>query len=98
MLNKENRIMLGKELLKGGNLDVPQRVYIYYEPEHKRLALKKADCFSNLYFVKEQIIDEKGRIVIPASVRNAFPEATYLPVVMWSEIYILIIEHEKKPE
>jgi len=98
MLDKENRISLGMELIKGGNLNVPQKVYIYYEPEHKRLALKKADCFSNLYFVKDQIVDEKGRMVIPASVRNAFPEATYLPVIMWGEIYILIIEHEKKSE
>jgi len=98
MLDKENRISLGMELIKGGNLNVPQKVYIYYEPEHKRLALKKADCFSNLYFVKDQIVDEKGRMVILASVRNAFPEATYLPVIMWGEIYILIIEHEKKSE
>jgi len=97
-LGKEKRISLGMELIKGGNLNVPQKVYIYYEPEHKRLALKKADCFSNLYFVKDQIVDEKGRMVIPASVRNAFPEATYLPVIMWGEIYILIIEHEKKSE
>ena len=98
MLDKENRIMLGMELIREGRLSVPQRMYIYYEPEHKRLALKKADCFSNLYFVKDQIVDEKGRMVIPASVRNAFPEATYLPVVLWGEIYILIIEHEKKSE
>ena len=97
-MGKEKRISLGMELIKGGNLNVPQKVYIYYEPEHKRLALKKADCFSNLYFVKDQIVDEKGRMVIPASVRNAFPEATYLPVIMWGEIYILIIEHEKKSE
>lgn len=98
MLEKENRIALGVELLKEGGVNVPKKVYIYYEPEHKRLAIKNSNCFDNLYFVKEQIIDDKGRIVIPASVRNAFPEATYLPVIMWSEIYILIIEHEKKPE
>ena len=98
MLEKENRISLGMDLLKEVGLNVPQKMYIYYEPEHKRLALKKANCINNLYFVKEQIIDEKGRIVIPASVRNAFPEATYLPVVQWCEIYILIIEHEKKSE
>lgn len=98
MSDNENRIMLGKELLREGRLNVPQKMSIYYEPEHRRLALKKANCFSNLYFVKEQVVDEKGRIVIPASVRNAFPEATYLPVVMWGEIYILIIEHEKKSE
>ena len=98
MLDKDNRLTLGMDLLIAGGLKLPQEMYIYYEPEQKRLALKKANCFSNSYFVKRQTIDEKGRIVIPASVRNAFPEATYLPVVMWSEIYILIIEHEKKSE
>ena len=98
MADNNNRIALGKDLLKEAGIKVPQRVYFYYEPEQKRLVLKKANCFKNMFFVKEQIIDEQGRIVIPASVRNAFPEATYLPVIMWGEIYILIIEHEKKSE
>lgn len=98
MLDKGNRIPLGKELLREGNLNVPQRMYVYYEPEHKRLVLKNSNCFSNMCFVKEQVVDEKGRFVIPAPIRNAFPEATYLPVVMWGEIYIFIIEHEKKSE
>lgn len=98
MLDKNGRITLGAELLKEARVDIHQRMYFYYEPEYKRLALKKAGCFDNMLFVKEQTVDEKGRIFIPASVRNAFPEATYLPVVMRGEIYILIIEHEKKSE
>ena len=64
MLDSQNRIAIGQDLLKEGNLNVPQKMYIYYEPEYKRLALKKANCFSTMYFVKEQIVDEKGRIVI----------------------------------
>lgn len=98
MVDKETRIVLGTELLREGNLNVPQKIYIYYNPEYKRLDLKKDKSFSNLYYVKEQSIDHKGRMFIPASIRKAFPEATYLPAVMCGEIYIFIIQHEKKSE
>jgi len=91
MLDSGNRLSMGKDLTDEVKLKLPPKVYIYYEHENRRLVLKSEKCFENQYYVKEQIIDEKSRVVIPASVRNAFPNATYLPVTMNGEIYILII-------
>ena len=99
MLDSENRLMIGIELVEKSNLDMGGKVFIYYEPEEKTLILKKYDQGNNYkYFVGTQILQKKARLVIPSSIRNAFPEATYLPVEKYGEIYILIIEHEKKSE
>jgi len=99
MLDKENRLMLGKELVEKSMLELGEKVYIYYDPEEKKLILKRYKWTINAkYFVATQLLEEKARMVIPAAIRNAFPEATYLPVEKDGEIYILIIEHEKKSE
>ena len=98
MSDLQNRVVIDKEWIKESNLEASKEVHIYYEPEYKRLILKKEKNLKDMCLVKTHILDQKCRIAIPYSVRNAFPGATYFPVKINGEICILIIEHEKKSE
>jgi len=93
MSEVQNRVVIEREWVKISGFEVLNEVHIYYEPEHKRLALKREPNLKDMCFVRTYILDKKYRIAIPYCIRNAFPGATYLPVLINDEIYILIIEH-----
>ena len=103
MADKQERVTIGTELLsKSEELKIQEEVKMLYDSTKRAIFLQGKDINQELgkdiYFVATHKINEKGRIVIPAVIRNAFPEADYLPVEQNGKIYILIIEHEKKSE
>lgn len=101
MLDSQGRLTLKKELLsKDEYVRADSETNIFYDPNNKRICLRSQyiESIEEMYWVAKQKIDKKGRIFIPASIRNAFPGATYLPAEKNGRIYILIIEHEKKSE
>ena len=101
MLDKVGRIAIGQELLSRANLRIKQEVGIYFDHIQKRMLLLpqgENPYEETLYYVRTNTIDEKGRIYIPKSIRDAFKEVTYLPSEKNGDIYILIIQNEKKPE
>ena len=92
MLDEQNRLIIGKDLIEKSTLKLREKVNIYYEPEEKKLILKRCDEeVSGKYFVATHPLEGKARIVIPSTIRNAFPDARYLPVEKDGEIFILII-------
>jgi len=92
MLDAQNRLVIGKELIERANFKLREKLNIYYEPEEKRLLLKRLnEDVGEKYFVSTQLLEVKTRVAIPLSIRNAFPNAKYLPVEKDGEIYILII-------
>ena len=101
MLDAQGRITIGNDLLsKDEYIKTYGKAKIFYDDYQKRIVLRSiyAEMGGRYYFIAEHKIDKKGRICIPASIRNAFPGATYLPAEKNGRIYILIIEHEKKGE
>ena len=92
MLDEQNRLIIGKELIEKSTLKLREKIYVYYEPEEKKLILKRCEeKVDGKYFVATQLLESKARMVIPSSIRNAFPDAKYLPVEKDGEIFILII-------
>lgn len=78
----------GKEL-KG------EFVSFYFNPKEKMIQIiptnNPVDVDDGFYLIKELKIDEKGRIVIPSSLRKVFPDVSYLPALRDGKLYILII-------
>ena len=96
MVDSQGRITIGKELISRANLKEKQKVDIFLDNTKKTLVLfdlNDATEKSRLYYVTTHTLDEKGRLFIPADVRNAFPGATYLSTEKDGMIYILIYEH-----
>lgn len=102
MLDAQGRIAIGKNLLVRDKLiNANREAKIFYDSIHRKLILRNIyaeEYDEEIYFIVNHKIDKKGRIFIPKSIRNAFPDATYLPVAKHGRIYILIIEHAKKSE
>lgn len=101
MLDEQGRITIGKDLLSEKEyIQMGRGARIFYDAMQKRMLIRSiyVDSIEELYFIAEHKIDKKGRMYVPASIRNAFPGATYLPAKRNDRIYILIIEHEKKSE
>ena len=101
MLESQGRLAIGKELFSRVDIKENQKVTIFFDNTQKALVLLPCDdvrSTSTLYFVATHTIDAKGRIFIPAQVRDAFPGATYLPTEKDGIVYILILEHQKKKE
>lgn len=103
MADTHKRVSIGIELLsKSEEIKVMEDVKIFYDSKRKAMLLGKKDVNENLgddiYFLVIHKLDPKGRIVIPSTIRIAFPKATYLPVMQNGRIYILIIEHNEKSE
>ena len=105
MLDNQGRMVIPTELLKKVELTtLPKDVSICFDTKKKSLVLMEhpleyglCSC-ENVYYIATKYISEKGRINIPKTVRDAFENASYLPAEQDGKIYILIIEHEKKPE
>lgn len=96
MLDTQGRITIGKELILRANLKEKQKVDIFLDNTKRALVLFECNCVeekSRLYYVATHTLDEKGRLFIPADVRDAFPGATYLSTEKDGMIYILIYEH-----
>ena len=100
MLDSQGRIAIGKEILSRVNLKTKQEINFFLDYNERRLLILSAadPRRTDLYFVAKQTIDEKGRIFMPAQIRKAFKDATYLPVEKDGNMYILIFENEKKSE
>lgn len=94
MLDKSGRLIIGLGLLERcKHISIKSEVSVLYNQVNKFLVLKTKgiDSAPGMYYVASLKIDEKGRIIMPSSVRKAFPEATYLPTEKDGEIYIFII-------
>ena len=103
MVDKKVRVSIGMEFIsKSEEIKVEEEVNIFYDSTKKVMLLRGKDVNQELgediYFIATHKIEPKGRISVPSAIRNAFPEATYLPAMQNGKIYILIIEHEKKSE
>ena len=100
MLDSQGRIAIGKEILSRVNLKKKQEINIFLDYNERRLLILSAadPRRTALYFVTKHMIDEKGRIFVPSQIRNAFKDATYLPVERDGNVYILILQNQKEPE
>ena len=101
MLESQGRLIIGKELLSRVDIKEKQKVDIFFDNTEKALVLLSSDELqgtSKFYYIATHMIGLKGRISIPSQVRDAFPGATYLPTEKDGILYILIFEHQKKPE
>ena len=102
MLDAQGRIIIGNNLLlRDEYIKLYEEAKIFYDAIQRKLILRSIygeETAEEIYFIAKHKIDKKGRIYIPASIRNAFPGATYLPAEKNGRICILIIEHEKKSE
>lgn len=105
MLDAQGRIVIPSEQLEKVDGKMQEReVLVYFNSKKKGLTLKLhpfdygvEEC-EDIYYIATHTMNQKGRIYIPKVIREAFPNATYLPAEQDGEIYILIIEHEKKSE
>lgn len=105
MLDAQGRIVIPSEQLEKVDGTMKGRnISIYFDSSRIGLNLRLhpldygIESCKNMYYISTCIMNEKGRICIPKVIREAFPNATYLPAEQDGEIYILIIEHEKKGE
>jgi len=103
MLDAQGRIIIPSEQLEKVDGTMKEReLSIYFDSKRKRLKLRLHPFDygeeNSIYYIATYTMDKKGRISIPKVIRKAFPDSTYLPAERDGEIYILIIEHEKKSE
>ena len=95
MLDTQGRISIGIELLERcAHISIKTEVNMFYNQANKSLVLKTKgnDSVTGMHFVSSLKTDDKGRIIMPSSVRKAFQNATYLPTEKDGEIHIFIIE------
>ena len=105
MVDKFNRLVLGMDLIEESSyLHKNQEVNLFFDYEKSRILIMPKDTKSvkGLYKIgKKQKIDEKYRIYVPRTLREAFPNSTYLPGEQDGKMYILIINsalNSEKPE
>ncbi len=93
MLDTSNRITIGGELMLRSNLKANQKIDIFFDHMEKKLLFLPSDEVNNtdMYFVASHGIDSKNRVIIPKTIRDIFPKASYLPVERNGKIYVLII-------
>lgn len=98
MLDAQGRIVIPSEQLERvGESLIGKKIQIYFDSENRSLNLRMHDVdygfkeYKNMYYIATHILNQKGRIFIPKVIREAFPNATYLPAEKDGEIFILII-------
>lgn len=94
MLDKESRLVIGMGLLERcKHISIKSEISVLYNQANNSLVLKTKgiDSAPGMHYVASLKIDEKSRIIMPSSVRKAFPDATYLPAEKDGEIHIFII-------
>ena len=93
MLDANNRITIGAELMLRANLKPNQEIDIFFDHLEKRLLFLPSDEVNatTMYFVKSHSIDSKSRVFVPKCIRDIFPKASYLPVERNGKIFVLII-------
>ena len=93
MLDNQGRIKLGDNLLKFANIETGNEVHVFFDHSLKCVILGGDEYLaSGLYYVSTIKVDMKARIYMPVSIRNAFPDHTYLPTFKDNKICIFIIK------
>ena len=98
MLDAQGRIVIPAEQLGRVNQKIiGKKLKIYFDSNNHslRFYIYEIDYglegYENMYYIASHTLNTKGRITIPKVIREAFPNAAYLPVEKKGEILILII-------
>lgn len=96
MLDKQGRLLLGKDLLAKGNLEPEIMVQCFFDRKKKALLLIPEETIADgedFYFIQTLKIHKCSRIFMPDKVKKIFPEAKYMPTIHKDKIYILIFDN-----
>lgn len=96
MVDKQGRLTISSELLSKANISMNIQVQIFFDRKKRVLLVlpeKEYSYEEDIYYIKTIPLDKQGRLAIPNQIRNAFPDADYLPSERNGNIYIHIIEH-----
>ena len=95
MLDKNGRELVPNDIRKKVEFE-KKEINFYLDFEGQRLFLSDT-TMSDVYYVGSSTMDEKGRVVVPLNVREAYSGSCFLPAEKDGQLYMLIIER-KKPE